>query len=127
MTLRCNATKIQIPHPATSGGSSLVPATQQVVSADAPANYSFTFFILLVGNSQDALEAVSAIMLLDSGHRKRTGSLILRPERNKVEFDHLFALRNCNTSGAEIGPLLISFECSMTVESSYFDCMCFSI
>jgi hypothetical protein len=51
-------------------------------------------------------------------YRNRAKGLVWRPERNGKEFDHLFAFCNYNSSAAIIISPLVSFECSMTVESS---------
>jgi hypothetical protein len=51
-------------------------------------------------------------------YRNRAGGLVWRPERSGREFDYLFASCNCNSSAAIIVSPLVSFECSMTVESS---------
>jgi hypothetical protein len=51
-------------------------------------------------------------------YRNRAGGLVWRSERNNREFDHLVASCNCNSSVTVIVSPLVSFECSMTVESS---------
>ena len=64
-------------------------------------------------------EVVLGLSSSNKIYRNRTGSLIWRPERNGREFDRLFVFCNCNSSVAVIESPLVSFECSMTVESSY--------
>jgi hypothetical protein len=84
------------------------------------------YFLLLLNHigvcSSNALIQYSEVVLeLASSngiYRNLTESLVWRPERNGKEFDPLFAFCNCSSSVAVIVSLLVSFECSMTVESS---------
>jgi hypothetical protein len=84
------------------------------------------YFLLLLNHigvcSSNALIQYSEVVLeLDSSneiYRNLTGSLVWRPERNGKEFDPLLAFCNCSLSVAVIASPLVSFECSMTVESS---------
>src|SRR5450432_2575638 len=64
------------------------------------------------------LEIVIELSSSKKIYRNLTGSLIWRPERNGKEFDPLFAFCNCSSPVVIIASLLVSFECSMTVESS---------
>jgi hypothetical protein len=64
------------------------------------------------------LEIVIELSSSNEIYRNLAGGLVLRPERNGKEFDHLFAFCNCSSSAAIIVSPLVSFECSMTVESS---------
>jgi hypothetical protein len=65
------------------------------------------------------LEIVIELSNNNEIYRNRAGGLVWRPKHNSKEFDHLFASCNCNLSVAIIASPLVSFECSMTVESSY--------
>jgi hypothetical protein len=84
------------------------------------------YFLLLLNHigvcSSNALIQYSEVVLeLASSneiYRNLTGSLVWRPERNGKEFDPLFAFCNCSSFVAVIASPLVSFECSMTVESS---------
>jgi hypothetical protein len=64
------------------------------------------------------LEMVIELSSSNEIYRNLAGGFVWRPERNGKEFDYLFAFCNCSSSVAIIVSPLVSFECSMTVESS---------
>ena len=89
-------------------------------------NLSMAYFLLLLNHidvckSNSLIQYSEVVLELSSNneiYRNRAGGLVWRPERSGREFDHLFASCNCNSSAAVIVSPLVSFECSMTVESS---------
>jgi hypothetical protein len=84
------------------------------------------YFLLLLNHidickSNSLIQYSEVVLELSSNneiYRNRAGGLVWRPERSGREFDYLFASCNCNPSVAVIESPLVSFECSMTVESS---------
>src|SRR5258707_806178 len=96
------------------------------VNLNSSKNLSVAYFLLLLNhigvckfNSLiQYLEIVIELSSINEIYRNRAGGLVWRPERNGKEFDHLFASCNCNSSVTVIASSLVSFECSMIVESS---------
>jgi hypothetical protein len=90
-------------------------------------NSTLAFNLLLLSHidvckSNSLIQYLEIVLELSSGneiYRNRVGGLVWRSESSNREFDHLFASCNCNLSVTIIASPLVSFECSMTVESSY--------
>jgi hypothetical protein len=90
-------------------------------------NSTLAFNLLLLSHidvckSNSLIQYLEIVLELSSSneiYRNRAGGLIWRSESSDREFNHLFASCNYNLSVTIIASPLISFECSMTVESSY--------
>jgi hypothetical protein len=97
------------------------------LDARSSKNLSVAYFLLLLNHIgvckfNSLIQYLEIVIELSSSneiYRNRAGGLVWRPERNGRKFDHLVASCNCNSSVAVIVSPLVSFECSMTVESSY--------
>ena len=94
--------------------------------ARSSKNLSMAYFLLLLNHIgvckfNSLIQYLEIVIELSSSneiYRNLAGGLVWRPERNGKEFDHLFAFCNCSSSAVIIVSPLVSFECSMTVESS---------
>jgi hypothetical protein len=84
------------------------------------------YFLLLLNHidvckSNSLIQYSEIVLELSSNneiYRNRAEGLVWRSERSDIEFDHLFAFCNCNSSVAIIASPLVSFECLMTAKSS---------
>jgi hypothetical protein len=85
-----------------------------------------TYFYLLLNHigvcgSNALIQYLEVVLELTSSnkiYRNLTESLVWRPERNSKEFDLPFVSYNYSSSVVIVVSPLVSFECSMTVESS---------